>query len=56
MNKSSTDKVIAGVCGSLAQYTGIDSFFIRIGVVLATLSTGIVPGIFVYVIAASLMK
>jgi len=55
MKRSSTDKVLLGVCGGLGQYLSIDPFFVRIGVVLATLSTGLVPGLIIYFIAGCLM-
>lgn len=40
--RSRTDRIIAGVCGGLGQYLGIDPTFLRIGfAVLAVLSLGI---------------
>lgn len=40
--RSSSDRFIAGVCGGLGQYLGIDSTLIRIGFVLLTLA-GVSP-------------
>ncbi|MFN2252299.1 MAG: PspC domain-containing protein [Anaerolineae bacterium] len=48
--RSSEDSMIAGVCGGLGDYTGIDSTLIRLGWVLLTLiSSG--WGIVLYLIA-----
>ncbi|MBC9226196.1 PspC domain-containing protein [Aeromicrobium sp. 636] len=41
LTKSSTDKWIGGVCGGLAQYTGVDANLIRlITVVLVVVGVG----------------
>lgn len=37
LTRSRTDKYLAGVCGGLAEYFGIDANLVRIGMVLATL-------------------
>ncbi len=42
IKRSSTDRMIGGVCGGLAQYLGVDSTLVRIGFVLLTLS-GVSP-------------
>ena len=51
--KSVTDKKIAGVCGGLAQYFGIDSTVVRLVLVLAVLFAGV--GVLAYIIAALVM-
>jgi phage shock protein PspC (stress-responsive transcriptional regulator) len=56
MKKSSTDKIFAGVCGGLAEYTGVDSLIVRVLTILVILGTGIIPGLIGYVVAAALMK
>jgi phage shock protein PspC (stress-responsive transcriptional regulator) len=43
--RSSTDKLAGGVCGGLAQYSGIDALLWRVGAVAFAL-TG--PGLLVY--------
>jgi phage shock protein C len=43
--RSSTDKVISGVCGGLAEYFGIDSTIVRLVFVVAVLS-GVSPLIY----------
>lgn len=51
--KSSTDKKIAGVCGGIAEYFGIDSTLVRLGWVLFSLLGG--SGLLAYLIAALIM-
>jgi phage shock protein C len=47
LTRSETDKRIAGVCGGLAEYFGIDPILIRIAfVVLAVMG----PGILLYIV------
>jgi phage shock protein C len=47
--RSQTDKMIAGVCGGIAEYFGIDSTLVRLGWVLFTFAGG--SGILAYIIA-----
>ncbi len=55
LTRSSSDKVIAGVCGGLAEYFGLDPTLVRVGyVLLSVLSVGF-PGIIVYIILALVM-
>ena len=42
---------LAGVCGGVAEYFGIDSTIVRLVMAFLTL-WGIVPGIIIYIIAA----
>lgn len=49
LTRSSHDRVIAGVCGGLADYTGIDPIVFRIGFVVAALAGG--AGLAGYVLA-----
>lgn len=37
--RSSTDKFVAGVCGGIAAYTGIDATIVRIAAVILMLAT-----------------
>lgn len=48
--RSITDKKLAGVCGGLAEYLGMDSTIIRLILVLAVLFAGV--GVLAYIIAA----
>ncbi|HPD00371.1 MAG TPA: PspC domain-containing protein [Acetivibrio sp.] len=46
--RSKNDKVLAGVCGGIAEYFDIDPTIIRLGFVILTL---VGPGILVYLLA-----
>jgi phage shock protein C len=50
--KSRTEKQLAGVCGGLAEYIGIDPTLMRLIYIIGTVMTGFIPGIFVYFILA----
>ena len=50
--RSATDSKIAGVCGGLAEYLGVDSTIVRLfWAILAVVPGGIVGGIVAYVVA-----
>ncbi|WP_068272309.1 PspC domain-containing protein [Aldersonia kunmingensis] len=40
LTRSNSDKMVAGVCGGLAEYTGWDIALIRLAVVVATVFSG----------------
>ncbi len=40
IKKSKSDRVFLGVCGGLAESTGIDAPIIRLGFILGTIFTG----------------
>ena len=48
LRRSASDRMIGGVCGGLADYSGIDSVLWRVGFVALTLAGG--SGILVYLI------
>ncbi len=48
--RRSTNKMLAGVCGGLGEYFGIDPTLIRIGYVLVSIFSAAFPGILVYLI------
>ena len=50
LTRSMTDKMIAGVCGGIADYFDIDPTLVRIGFVVLALA-GIFPGVLAYIIA-----
>lgn len=52
---STSDKVLAGVCGGLAEAWDMDSTLVRILFVVGTLVTGIVPGLLVYIVLMLVM-
>lgn len=51
--KSSTDKKLAGVCGGIAEYFGIDSTLVRLGWVVFCALGG--SGLLAYIIMAIIM-
>lgn len=50
--RSKTNRVIAGVCGGLGEYLGIDANVIRLVAVFLLIVTGFVPVGVMYLIAA----
>lgn len=50
LRRSRTNRVFAGVCGGLAEFFGISSFWFRLAFIIAFLPGGI-PGLGAYVIA-----
>ena len=48
LRRSDTDKMIAGVCGGIAAYLGIDSVIVRLLCALLALASGV--GVFIYVV------
>ncbi|MDA1029230.1 MAG: PspC domain-containing protein [Bacteroidetes bacterium] len=55
LTRSAYDKKIAGVCGGIAEYFGIDATLVRVGYVLLSLLSAGFPLIVVYVILAFVM-
>lgn len=53
--RSTTDKMIAGVCGGVAEYFAIDATVLRLLSALFIVFTGLFPGVFVYIIAVLIM-
>ncbi len=53
--RSRTHKVIAGVCGGIAEYLEVDPTVVRVLYVVATVLSGVLPGILAYVILTFLM-
>jgi phage shock protein C len=53
LRRSSTDKMVGGVCGGLAEHTGIDSLVWRVAFVGLTLAGG--AGVLVYLLLWVLM-
>ena len=48
--KSSTNKMLAGVCGGIADYFGIDPTWIRLAWVIFSMTGG--AGVLAYIVAA----
>lgn len=49
LRRSKSNRMIAGVCGGLAEFFGISSFWFRLAFVIALIPGG-VPGILAYII------
>jgi phage shock protein PspC (stress-responsive transcriptional regulator) len=52
---SKTNKKISGLCGGIAEYIGIDPTVVRLIVLVGTLLTGILPGLFIYAAASAIV-
>ncbi len=53
--KRSNNRMIAGVCGGIADWLGWDPTFVRIGYVLVSIFSAAFPGILVYIILWAVM-
>jgi phage shock protein C len=49
LRRSKSNRMIAGVCGGLSEFFGINSFWFRLVFVIALIPGG-VPGILVYIL------
>jgi phage shock protein PspC (stress-responsive transcriptional regulator) len=49
LRRSRSNRIIAGVCGGLAEFFGISSFWFRLGMLIALIPGG-VPGIVLYLL------
>ncbi len=49
--RSRKNKMIAGICGGISEYTNQDPTLIRLLVVLAGVLTGIAPFVLIYIIS-----
>jgi phage shock protein C len=49
LRRSRNNRMIAGVCGGLAEFFGISSFWFRLAFIIAFIPGG-VPGVLVYLI------
>ncbi|GAB4444216.1 MAG: PspC domain-containing protein [Anaerolineales bacterium] len=49
LRRSKSNRMIAGVCGGLAEFFGISSFWFRLAMIIALIPGG-VPGILIYLI------
>jgi len=50
LHRSKTDRMIAGVCGGIAEYFGMDPSLVRIIYVLVSIFSVAFPGILVYIV------
>lgn len=49
LRRSKSNRIIAGVCGGLAEFFGISSFWFRLALIIAFIPGG-VPGLLIYII------
>ena len=49
LRRSRNNRMLAGVCGGLAEFFGISAFWFRLGMFIAFIPGG-VPGIFIYLL------
>lgn len=55
LTRSSSDRMVAGVCGGIARWLGWDSTAVRILYVLISIFSIAFPGTIVYIILALVM-
>ncbi len=53
--RSNRDRRIAGICGGLAEYIGVDSNLVRLGLILIALATGVLPALITYIIGWAIL-
>jgi phage shock protein C len=53
--RSRTHKIIAGVCGGIAEYLDVDPTVVRVVYVAASIFSALFPGLLAYVILTFLM-
>ncbi len=49
LRRSRRNRVVAGVCGGLAEFFGISAFWFRLGMIIAFIPGG-VPGVLLYLL------
>ena len=49
--RSDTNRTIAGVCGGIAEYFGVDPTIVRLAAALACLISGVIPLLIGYMLA-----
>ena len=54
LRRSRSNRVVAGVCGGLAEFFGVSAFWFRLAFLIALIPGG-VPGILVYLIMMMIM-
>jgi len=53
--RSRTHKIIAGVCGGIAEYLDVDPTVVRVLYVAASVFSALFPGLLAYIILTVLM-
>lgn len=49
--RSGTNRMIAGICGGLGDYFGVDPVPLRLAWLLIVVFTGVFPGVIAYILA-----
>lgn len=55
LTRSNRNKMIAGVCGGLAEYLNVDPTVMRVLYVLVSILSAVFPGIVAYIVLMFLM-
>jgi phage shock protein C len=50
--RSRNDRMLAGVCGGMAEYAGMDPTIVRLLVALVIVFSAILPGLIAYIVMA----
>lgn len=50
LTRSTTDRMLGGVCGGVGEYFGWDPTLVRVGYVLISLFSAGFPGLIVYIL------
>lgn len=50
--RSSSDRMVAGICGGIGKYLGIDPTIVRLVVAVSAFFTAIIPGLVLYALLA----
>lgn len=50
LTRSRYDRMVAGVCGGLAEYFDVDSTLVRVAYVLISVLSAAFPGLIIYLI------
>lgn len=50
--RSTSEKMLCGVCGGLAEYFDIDPTLVRVGYVFLSLFSAAFPGLLLYIVMA----
>ncbi len=53
--RSTQDRKLAGVCGGLGEYLGVDPTLVRLGLILIALATGVLPVLITYIIGWAIL-
>jgi phage shock protein C len=48
--KRSTNKILTGVCGGIAEWYRLDPMFVRLFFLLTAAASAVVPGVVIYLI------